>query len=339
MRRIVYQKPGVSLVDAPEPRLIRPDDVKIKVSYCGICGSDLHTARGDYDFREHPGSPMGHESSGVIVQLGEEAAAAGLRVGDRVAVYFNAYCGVCHYCRSGRENLCLNRSARQDHMGDYLVARARQVHRVPDSLDLLRASMAEPVSVCLHGADLCQIRPGTTAAISGGGSIGLLMLQLARLSGAVRLTVIEPNPARRELALKLGADYALDPRAADLPAACGEITGGLGFDTVVECSGSVRALENAYGLTARGGTLACMAIYLGDADWGFLNAYDAFRREVRIVAGVFHSPYTLGRGLELCGRLSLEPFLDALYPPARCAEAFADAANGRCLKAVFDFTM
>ena len=337
MRRVVYQKPGIALVDAPEPRLTRPDEVKVKISYCGVCGSDLHTARGDYDFREQPGSPIGHESSGVVAELGDAAAASGLRVGDRVAVYFNHYCGTCHYCRNGRENLCVNRAARQDHMSDYILANVRQVHRLPDSLDLLRASMAEPVSVCLHGIDLCRIRPGDTAAISGGGSIGLLMLQLVRLSGAARLTVVEPNPERRQMALRMGADYVIDPAAGNLSETCAQITEGLGFDTVIECSGSIKALEAAYGLTARGGTLACMAIYLGGADWGFLNAYDAFRREVRIVAGVFHSPYTIARGLELCGRLSLEPFLVALYPPERCAEAFSDAANGQCLKAVIDF--
>lgn len=107
MRSIRYFGNGtLKMLDIPEPQITRPDDVKIKVAYCGVCGSDLHFKRAELDFLfdKENGTPIGHEASGVITELGPAATAKGLKVGDQVTYYYNEHCGSCYYCRNGRSS-------------------------------------------------------------------------------------------------------------------------------------------------------------------------------------------------------------------------------------------
>ena len=193
MRSIRYFGNGtLKMLDIPEPQITRPDDVKIKVAYCGVCGSDLHFKRAELDFLfdKENGTPIGHEASGVITELGPAATAKGLKVGDQVTYYYNEHCGSCYYCRNGQEQFCENMTGSSAAMSDYLVVREQAVHKLVGGCDLKRGALIEPISVCLHGIDLARIKVGSTVAISGGGTMGMLMTQLAKRSGATKLTVI-----------------------------------------------------------------------------------------------------------------------------------------------------
>lgn len=211
MKQIVYTKPGVALIDLPEPQIQRDNDVKIKVAYASVCGSDLHVLHGHYDELLPAGAPMGHEASGYVAELGPAATTKGLTIGDKVTYYFNEYCGTCHYCRNGKEHFCLNVRRDTAAMSEYMVVSEQQVYKLETDADMAAAALIEPVSVCLHGIDMCRIKAGTTVAVFGGGGIGQIMMQLARLSGAVSFTMIEPITAKRETARKLGADHIIDP--------------------------------------------------------------------------------------------------------------------------------
>jgi (R,R)-butanediol dehydrogenase/meso-butanediol dehydrogenase/diacetyl reductase/L-iditol 2-dehydrogenase len=161
------------MVEIPEVRITRPDDVKIRVAYAGICGSDIHIIKGDLDdfLGVKPGERrvIGHEAAGYVAELGPEAHTKGLKIGDKVAFYYNYHCGTCYYCRSGKEGFCENIQLRDWVMSDYIVFSEQQVYKLPDDTDMRRAALIEPVSVTLHGIDLCNIRPGTSVLISGGG--------------------------------------------------------------------------------------------------------------------------------------------------------------------------
>ena len=149
MRSLHYTRPGLDLLDVPEPELESPTGVKIEIAYASLCGTDLHILSGDFDaiLGDAPLVPLGHEASGTVLELGPAATAKGLRVGDPVTFYFNRYCGACHYCRTGREQFCTDVVATMNFMSDVVVLDEQQVFPLPAESDLLAASLIEPASV------------------------------------------------------------------------------------------------------------------------------------------------------------------------------------------------
>lgn len=343
MRSIRYFGKGVlKLVDAPEPQITRPDDIKIKVAYCGVCGSDLHFKRAELDFLfdAENGTPIGHEATGIITELGPAATSKGLQVGDRVTYYYNEHCGNCYYCRNGQEQFCSNMTGTSAAMSDYIVVREQSVHKLEDTCSLERGALIEPISVCLHGIDLARIKCGASVAISGGGTMGLLMTQLAKRSGATKLTVIEPIEMKREMAMKLGAEYTIDPVGQDRVAAAMKITKDRGFDVVIEASGSYRACDHIEDLVGKGGTLEFFAaLYKHDYDYK-LNLFNAFFKEITVVGGVFQSPYAFPRSVALADVLELDPILvdGCVFQPERFEEAFAAQMEGKTIKSLLKFS-
>lgn len=344
MRSIRYFGNGdVHLAEVPEPQLVSPDDVKIRIAYCGVCGSDLHTKRAEldqlYGDSVKDGLAMGHEATGTVVELGPAATAKGLKVGDRVVYYFNTHCGSCYHCRNGQEQFCTSMRVNMSAMSDYLVVPEQSVYKLNDTCSLPRGSLIEPISVCLHGIDLCRIKPGMTVAISGGGAMGLILTQLALRSGAAKLTVFEPIASKREMALKLGARYAIDPLAEDRVAAGQRITNGIGYDVVIEASGNWRACDGIQKLVARGGLLEFFAaLYKHDYDYP-MNLLDAFFQEITIVGGVMQSPYMFPRSVALADELDLDALLvdGCVFTPEQVEDAFEAQMNGKTIKSLICF--
>ncbi len=337
MRQIRYTKPGIALMEAPEPELAAPTDVKIKVAYASLCGSDLHILRGDFDaFLTPELCAIGHEAAGTIVDVGTAAGEHGLSIGDTVTFYFNRFCAACRYCRNGQEQFCSQVRISTGFMSDYVVLDERQVYRLQAGVNLADAALIEPMTVAMRGIDLCRIRPGMTVAVFGGGGIGQLAARLAQLSGAAALTLIEPTAAKRAVAAAGGANHVLDPATDDIAGACAEITGGIGFDVVIDTSGAPSACRTAMDIVGRGGLVEFLGTYppafVLDVPMGL-----AFMREVTVVTGVFQSPYMFPRGIELHARLGLSDLVTG-YLPADCAGAVDDQRSGDTVKALFDFS-
>lgn len=340
MRAIVNTADGIDLMDLPEPQIVEPDDVKIRVKYCGICGSDLHVLRKEFEtnFGDIPYRQTGHEACGIITELGEKATSKGLKVGDRVVYYYNTHCGKCFYCRSGKEQFCENMKLNFNAMADYIVANEQSVFKIPDDLSMERAALIEPISVCLHGIDLADIKPGDSVLISGGGTMGLLLLQLAKRSGGTKLTLSEPIEKKRELALELGAEFVIDPTSQDLESEAVKITDGRGFDIVIECSGAARACEPAYNVVGRGGRMEFFAaLYPRTYDFP-LNLQKAFFKEVTIIGGVFQSPYTFPRAIEMAKHLELDKIYEnGIYKVGEYSKAYESQLSGKGIKTLIDF--
>lgn len=337
MKAISYAMPGVKLVDIPEPQITNPDDIKVKIAYASICGSDIHAVKGEADdhFASIP-KPiiMGHEASGVVTEVGRGATSKGLKPGDKVTYYYNTYCGKCYFCRNGQEQFCMNVVSKDSAMTEYMVLSEQQVFKLPADTDLKKACLIEPISVCLHGIDIARIKVGDKVAISGGGGIGLIMLQLAKLSGAAKLTLIEPVASKHDLAKKLGAKYTIDPVRQDVASECMSITDGLGYDVVIETSGSPRACQPAYNILSRGGLLEFFALYPGVKYP--LDLFDLWIREARL-CGVYQSPYMFPRAIEAFGLINLDDFVDCVYAPEDCAKAFEEQMTGKPVKVMFEF--
>lgn len=325
MRAAVQYAPhDVRVEDVPTP-VAGPGEVLVKIAYAGVCGTDPEIYEGRFGLMKTPGWPKGpktegHEASGVIEAVGP-GCLEGYQPGQRVAMGFRATCGACHQCRNGREHYCEHVTVASGSFAEYAVYRESLVHVLPDGLSLRAGALLEPLSVAIHTIDLAAIKTGQTVAISGAGPIGLLALQLAARSGASRILLSEPVAAKRELALRLGADVAVDPLAGGLEAAAAEATEGRGFDVVIDASGNPRAAAAALGLAGPCGTVVWAGVYPDDQPIP-VNAFDLYAKELTL-RSVSLSPYSFRRALAMLARLDVEALVSEVRPLEDLAEVLA----------------
>ncbi|MET0748341.1 MAG: alcohol dehydrogenase catalytic domain-containing protein, partial [Rhizobium sp.] len=176
----------VSEIAKPAPG---PGELLVRIEACGICGTDRHILHGE--FPSAPPLTLGHEFSGIVETIGSDAE--GFQPGMRVTCDPNMSCGLCSQCRRGRVNLCERLQAigihRDGGFADYAILPASQAFALPLSLDPLHGAFCEPLACCLHGVDMAEIKTGASVVVLGGGVIGLLVVQLARLAGATRVVL------------------------------------------------------------------------------------------------------------------------------------------------------
>jgi len=277
-------------------RNLKDDELIIEVANCGVCGTDFHIYNGDSQARKN--TILGHEFAGTIITKG--IVCNGFEIGDNVAVDPNIYCGKCGYCKAGKVQFCENHKAlgvtEDGGFAEYAIVPVSQAYKLPKEFPLSDAAFAEPLSCCIRGIDQAEIKHGDSVIIVGGGTIGLLMLQLAKLAGASKIIVIEPNDLKHKYALELGADYTLFPDKINLLYDINKITKG-GADKVIECVGSTDAVTLSIQLIKRGGTV----VIFGLAPEGKsvpLNLQEALKKELTIKTS-FLNPFTFGRAIEL----------------------------------------
>jgi len=319
----------IGLVDFPE-QILGDEDVKIKVAYCAICGSDPHVAEGIFGTEVPIG--LGHEVSGVITELGKKATRRGLKVGDRVAGNFIKFCGTCDSCLNGNQQFCENlQEYNRPGMAESIVWHESQVHKLPDHISLKKGCLLEPTAIAVRIMDKTKMKVGKTVAVCGGGPIGMLTLQAVKLYGATSLTLIEPISERRQLAKEFGADHTIDPLKEDVVEAAMSITGGKGFDVVIDASGSVHAVENLLKITTRGGNLLYAAMYPGKYEMP-LNLFQYLYFNEITISGVFVAPYAFPRALNLLPRLNLDKFTEKVFPLDDVSAAFDAQMSGEYYK-------
>ncbi|MFC6355979.1 zinc-dependent alcohol dehydrogenase [Luethyella okanaganae] len=321
----------IEVVDFPRQNL-GPEDVRIRVAYAAICGSDPHVAEGY--FRKDVPFGLGHEVSGLVTELGERATKLALSVGDRVACNFLRFCGGCRPCLDGRQQFCEHtRDYRRPGMSEEVVWHESQVYRLPDSVSLLEGCLLEPTSIAVRIADKARIRVGDRVAICGGGPIGQLALQVLKIGGATSLTMIEPVAERREMALRAGAEHVIDPTAEDQLTRMRKLTDDRGYDLVVDASGSTRAVRGLLDLAAKGGTVLYGAMYPNDYELPLNLADYLYQRELTLT-GVFVAPYAFPRAMQLLPQLQLTELTQAVFPLEDASEAFEAHLSGRHPKVV-----
>jgi L-iditol 2-dehydrogenase len=255
-------------IDEPTPAA---GQVKLKVHAAGICGTDLHILKDE--FRSVPPVVLGHEIAGEVVALGE--GVTGVETGTRVTTetYFST-CGECRYCRTGHENLCLNRrsigSAVNGGFTQYVIVPAANVHPLPASVDYESGALTEPLACVAHAVlNWPTVSPGDVAVIAGPGAIGLLTLQVVKASGATVIMLgTDSDAGRMELAQQLGTDYTLNVQQDDPLALIKEITDeGLGADVVYECSGAGPAAAQILELVRRRGRYVQIGLFGKPIAW------------------------------------------------------------------------
>ncbi|GLO67406.1 zinc-binding dehydrogenase [Oceanobacillus kimchii] len=237
--------------------------VKIKVAYAGICGSDIHTYEGHYKVAAPV--TLGHEFSGEIVEVG--SGVTGFKVGDRVTSETTFYiCGKCRYCQTGDYNLCNHRKGlgTQQNGGftNYLIAREESLHHIPEEVDDRSASMTEPLACTYHAIQKTNIKEGDLVVVLGPGPIGLLAAQVAKSYGAtVMMSGLNNDKIRLDKAKEVGVDHVINIQEEDIKEKIATLTDGYGADVVLECSGSIHAANQGLDLLRKKGSYAQVGIF------------------------------------------------------------------------------
>lgn len=316
MRSAVFHGKHDIRVEEREIPEISSEEVLIKVMACGVCGSDLHIYEGDQGSTTTvPPLIQGHEFSGVVVKVGD--AVTSIKVGDRVCVDPADNCGECYYCANGKMSHCLDMHAVGTNVdggfSQYCKVKGRLVYHIADDVSFIEGAMAEPLACCINGADRSNIEVGNNVVIYGGGMIGLLMLQLAKLRGASKVALVEPVEEKRDLALKIGADLVINPMEQGVKETL-DASGMEHVHVVVECCGIRSTSEEAIEIVDRQGTVVLFAVTAVDASMG-LKTYTLFQKELT-VRGSYCSPYDMGRAVDLINahRIDVTTMLGGLEP-------------------------
>ena len=311
-------------------------EVLIRVHYCGVCGTDVHIYEGDKGSAEvAPPVVLGHEYSGEVVAVGDDVTH--VRVGDRVSVDPNVYCGECYWCRNGRKQLCSNLQAygvnRDGGFAEYSIVQEAQVYKLPDDVSYQEGAMTEPTSCCLHGIDLTEIRPGETVMVVGCGNIGLIMIQLAKHAGAATILGVDVADDHLKLAKEAGADILINSAQEDTDRILAD-AGVECVDRVIDCAGLPQTAEYSVEHAGKGATVMLFGLTKPD-DTARIKPFELFQKELTLRSS-FVNPDAFDRSLRLLenGDVEVQSQIKQIIPLEDIARIFEDKlyrAGGKVL--------
>jgi (R,R)-butanediol dehydrogenase/meso-butanediol dehydrogenase/diacetyl reductase len=313
-----YASKDVRLENVPEPEP-GADEVKIKIKWCGICGSDIHEyEQGPISIptkKPHPGTGkmapliIGHEFSGDIVKTGSNVKS--FKPGDRVAVRPTLPCYRCYYCKQGKHIQCvvlgLLGGSADGGFAEYVAVPADNVYKLPAQVSYEAAAYAEPIAVGVHAVKRSQMIIGDTVAIIGAGPIGLLTMQAARAGGAGKAIVFEILPQRAKLARELGATAVINPKEKDPGKAIAELTDGKRADIAFECVGSGEALVLADTVSGRGSKIIQVGALISPVNFSFFNLF--WREKSIITSQGYVDEYSAAIAFLADGRIKCDPLM------------------------------
>jgi len=318
MRQVWYtadKKIEIRNVNIPD---LKPGQVKIKTAYAALCASDKHMMTMGI-LGGKPGMPLGHEASGVIVEMAQGAEASGLKVGDKVIPCPDNICGMCTNCKDGNDIRCTAGNPISA-FSDYIISNAKTTFKLPDDADLKQYTLTEPLGCILRAMELANVKHGDSVLITGIGGIGIIMLNAVILSGATKITVSDPVSNKRANALAMGAQYAIDPLKEDFKARALEITDGKGFNHIFEMSGVTAVAPTLFDVAALRGKITYFAVYPPDYELP-VNLYNLYSKELGIQA-VIAGLWLLPRAINLIPRLQHEKIIGKVLPVEEVAQAF-----------------
>jgi len=306
-----------------------PSEVLVDVKRVGICGSDIHYYL-HYKIGEFvPQKPLvlGHEFSGDVVDVGSQVTK--MSIGDRITAEPSIECRHCRYCRMGRYNLCENlkfigTAATVPHIdgafGEQIVVPESHCYRLDDRLGYGAGALAEPLAVGAHAVMRAGSLAGRRILISGGGTIGQMVLAMARIMGGIDVVVADVDPHARKFSIERGAVGAFDPRDESKA----EQQKVHGFDVVFEASGSPQALSFGYTAAARGARIVQIGTQPPETS---LNNNLVMSKELTVL-GSFRYAHVFPMVVELMatGRIDTDNLISVVYPFERMQEAMDRAS-------------
>lgn len=342
MRAVVCYAPRdyrLEEVSVPRPG---PNEILTKVEMCGICMGDVKTFHGapslwgDAQQPQYVKPPVipGHEFVGRVVALGPGAETRGVRIGDRVISEQIVPCWKCRFCKSGRYWMCEKhdlygfQSNVNGAMAEYMIyPKEGIVHPVPDDIPADEAILIEPLSCSLHAADRADVKPDDVVVIAGAGTLGLGILGQIRLLNPKKLIVLDMRSARLQLATRMGADEAWNPKEMDVVQRIRDITDGYGCDIYVEATGHHLAVNQGLMMLRKLGRFVEFSVFNDPAtvDWSIISD----RKELDIL-GSHLGPYTYPRAIDYIRlrKIDMRGIVTHKFPLEEFAEAIEMMARG-----------
>ncbi|MDR0877546.1 MAG: zinc-binding alcohol dehydrogenase family protein, partial [Treponema sp.] len=308
------------IADRDVPKVTKPDDVLIKVKRVGICGSDIHIFHGKNPFAVYP-RVWGHEFAGEVVETGSGVTT--VQKGAHAVVEPIIYCGKCYACRQGRGNVCETLQVMGVHIDggcqEYIVVPAANVHPVPDSLPWEEAVLVEPFTI---GAQACyrgNVQKGDFVLIMGAGTIGLTVLQMAKIAGAT-VIISDLVPEKLAYAKSRGADYTINAKEENMIEKVREITGGMGSNVTIDAVCIKKSFEEAVEVSSVAGRVVELSFNEIPSEIAPVNIV---KKELTICGSRLQTkrfPVVIDYIKQ--GKLPLAGFITKIYPIAEMAEAF-----------------
>ncbi len=338
MKAVEYHSNNdIRVVELPVP-VIGPGELLVQMRACGLCASDV------MEWYMQPRAPLypGHEPVGIVAAVGEGVTQ--FTTGQRVFVHHHVPCMVCHYCRRGSFSQCPTfRATRLDPGGlaEYIRVPALNVQidvlALPGDLSVEASTLIEPLACCVRGIGRADIQPGDSVLVLGAGSNGLMLAQLARLRGATRVMIVDPIAYRRQRAVEMGIDHALDPQAGrSLIDRVYAVNDEHKPDIVLVTPSSISAMQRGLELVGPGGTVLLFAPSPPQALLP-ITPNTLFFQEINLRASYSAGPHDTRRALELLrtGRIRAADLITHRFPLKDAARAFQLVAQpGEALKVV-----
>lgn len=323
---LYLEAPGVmKLREAQALAAPKENEVKIRVICGGICGSDLRVYKGTISYAQYPLRP-GHEVIGTVIEAGRNVSH---KIGTKVVVYPNTYCGTCEFCANGKTNICIDKKplgvATDGVFAQEITIDAKYTIPVPPDMPDKRAILIEPFAVTVHALKKANITKGTSVAVIGCGTEGLLSIALALHLGA-DITVIDVNPLKLELAKKLGKVTIRLPEEVQAEV----------FDVVIEAAGVKAAIEQAMHIVKPGGIMVPLGITMDPVN---LSPIHIVRNEISILGSIIYTVQDYADAIAYLVNPSLyiEPIISKSWSYENYQEAFRDALSGDYAKIVMEF--
>lgn len=342
MKAVVKTAAGydkMQFLERTEPKATK-DFVKIKVKYTGICGSDIHTFKGEY---KNPTTPvtLGHEFSGEVIEVGPDVTK--FSIGDRVTSETTfTTCGECQYCKSKDYNLCGKRKGIgtqiDGSMSEYVLSREESCHLIPENVSYQAAALTEPLACCVHAVmEKTVVSPKDTVLVVGPGPIGLLTAQVAKAQGAtVYLAGITKDQERLFLGKELGVDRVIDTQKEDLERFILAETNGCGVDKIFDCSGSVQAVNQSLKILCKKGVFVQVGLF--PEALIKLDAESIIQREISYIGSRSQKPSSWRTSLSLLAaeKINCERLISKIYPLNEWREAFEAVMAGNEIKVLIE---
>lgn len=339
MKALVKTAPGygnLEVLDIPEPDC-GPDQVRVEVAYCGVCGTDIHVMHDT--FRNFPPVVLGHEISGTIVEIGKNVK--GFRKGEPVTILgaTAVTCGQCEYCRSGYFIFCKIRRGMGHGVNGaftrYIVVRPDQLYRVPEAFSLAEASISEPFAAVVQAVtELTPVRIGETALVSGPGPIGLLAVKLLVAEGIRTIVAGAPGDTDRLAAAKsFGADAVINVGEQNVAEAVRELTSGRGVDVAFECAGHHSSVRGCLEALKPMGRYTQIAICGSEIQFPIDMM---FYKQLRLQGSITYTAATWSRMMKIyeTGKLRFDDLISHKLPITEWEQAFGLCMDKKALKVV-----
>lgn len=327
---LLLENRKIKIGDSDMPEM-RAGYVKVKVEYCGVCGSDVHFySSGEPEFPDVYPFILGHEFAGTVVEVDD--AVKTLKVGDRVCVEPGTFCGTCEWCKKGKYNLCenmefLSAPRTLGAMREYITHPAELCFKLPDNVSTMEGALVEPLAVGMNSIVRSGIHVGESAVVLGTGCIGLVTIMSLKAAGITNITAVDIFDIRLEKAKELGAARVINTTDKDVVAEILKYDNGVGSDFVFETAGSRHTAEAAVYICKKGGTIMQVGNVVGETS---LNLQRMCDKELTFLTTFrYRNIYPTCLEAISSGRINVKDIVTEVYPFENTMQAFEDCINNK----------